>query len=619
MGDSVMDALQKRVQELTEEKANWGVLFHRLEQGTIFLQRQTEELQKQAATDRVAKEQSEAKFAQIQTEATRARERNKQIESELAGKIDEVRNLERTKRNLVEANKNLSSEYDRIGGDLSKCQEKVLAFSSQVHTLEVKVAELEAQVAPVNFKLAKLDNENKLLTQQKDYLEKEVREKDAQLLRYRTDAVSEASELNINLVAARDATTQLEAQLRAVQAREKSLQVASEQAREQAVIEANDLNRTILSLERQLATQTKLTQLYQSKCDQERSSNESLETSTLRLKEVMAKETAAWESERLNFNKVLEHKQEHIDQLTKELQEQQERLKVLSKELQDEKDTLRQIAVSGAEGATQPASDNRELVPLPAGGDAGPASVYARYIKAIEAFRQEKKEKLLMESYIKQIQREVAEKAPVIEAQREEYQRMMSSFENMNRKLNKATQVIAELRKANSDQSTEMQMLVQDRNQKEQELVDLSTQVGTLLKVNARMERGMSVPRPMLLDHSSLAADQGGFTLSLGLTEPDIISQHLVPVVSVDDMVAKNQALLRELRASRREVQALTQQLEASKQELQLGNEARQQLLQVDFFHLNVTFCVGWISWSLPPGCYLRMSCRRSRAGSAWR
>ena len=120
-----------------QNEEQWAVAFHRLEQRTIILQRENEELKKRNLQVSSENQQNDNQTEKLHSEVQQLRHRNKTLESELVTKTDQVSNLQQTKRRLVEANANLTSEYDRLGTDLTKCQEKVLDFSGQVHQLEV--------------------------------------------------------------------------------------------------------------------------------------------------------------------------------------------------------------------------------------------------------------------------------------------------------------------------------------------------------------------------------------------------------------------------------------------------------------------------------------------------
>lgn len=167
------------------------------------------------------------------------------------------------------------------------------------------------------------------------------------------------------------------------------------------------------------------------------------------------------------------------------------------------------------------------------------------YYKTAEELRRVKKDNLELNRCVKQIQAEVNEKAPIIQSQRFQYNRMLQSHQQLCTRLSEAGKANADLtsrnkqmEKRSGDMESELASLKLENN-------DLARQVRCLLKGN---------------DFNEREQEDAAFALPQKMDAQSIIGQTLVEVHSPDEMQQQNQRLLGLARE-------LTKKLEAERAE----------------------------------------------------
>ena len=314
-------------------------------------------------------------------------------------------------------------------------------------------------------------------------------------------------------------------------------------------------------LENEIATQTRLSNLYQQSRDELRNELTALANSREQMQQTLNQALARQEemeaSANHTINKLrdeLAEAQRNIDELSQSKDELARQVQQLREELQD----VPQIdggnysmvprgsgAAAAADGAalsvthtTTTSSMNVQI---------GHAELYAKYLSALEQLRTEKHESRLIEQYLQQIQREISEKAPMIEQQRFAYNKLITLNTNLTEKMQQAQADTAHLQQEYAKISKQRESDLGELAHARQECDDLARQVRSLLRGKSQVSGDLST-----------------------LSAQSLISESLVEVDDVEDVQRQNQKLLsvvRELSKQNEEMSADKQRAEQQAEE----------------------------------------------------
>jgi chromosome segregation ATPase len=215
-------------------------------------------------------------------------------------------------------------------------------------------------------------------------------------------------------------------------------------------------------------------------------------------------------------------------------------------------DSIRSIPASPNNSNSNNNNNNQAGVSV---NNIGLSELYNKYIGIVDELRKERKERNLLESYIQQIQREISEKAPVIESKHLQYQRMLTTHTQINNKLGDATRANDELTRERNE------LDVLNKNNKriinilKQENDDLARQIRSILRKTTNdnyndenNDKQLTIGNDNNSNNSTNNIDvstidnliQSGSINQLN----DIISEHLVKVTDINSMQLQNQRLL---------------------------------------------------------------------------
>lgn len=245
------------------------------------------------------------------------------------------------------------------------------------------------------------------------------------------------------------------------------------------------------------------------------------------------------------FEEEMAKKTECITFLKKELQDANELMKVKQQE------TL-EAAIEGLSPSAAAASRLMKTgMTL--------TQIYSQYVAVCDELSLKKEEVRNLKLYAETIMAEIEEKAPVLQKQREDYERALANVATLNKQVdeyvmecNRLRHEAAEARKAEGHHSRENERL-------QQEVVDLSKQVVFLLKEVEEARAGFA-DGPRHVTESSLDITRSS----------EVISQELVTFSSIEELQNQNQKLrmlVRELSSKREEVEQL--QSEFNPEEIQ--------------------------------------------------
>uniref|UniRef100_A0AAR2JC13 Nucleoprotein TPR n=1 Tax=Pygocentrus nattereri TaxID=42514 RepID=A0AAR2JC13_PYGNA len=435
--------------------------------------------------------------------------------------------LEAEKRELVRILERRSQEVESQSDDLKRLNDRLVEVNAAKMQLQLKLDELEAAEVSIKYKEKRMEQEKELLQGQVTWLNDELKAKSEELLSLSRQKGSEILDLKCNLNDKEDEISRLQDQVTSLKASNENLQKQTEdmisklkEAKEQqASLEEkfrNELNANI-----------KLSNLYKGAADDAEAKSEELNRAVEELHKLL-KEAGEGKRSSTSLREVAELKQQ-ISSLEKELDNANELLS----------DTKHRVGTTSAsilteEPLTTMSPTAAAITKIKPGMKL--TEIYTAYIESQEQLQLERLENKRVNKYLDDIVQEVEAKAPLLKRQREEFDRMQKSVDNLSTKLEQAVQEVQRLQREADEANKWSSMLERDNQRFEVELADLAQQVRVLL-VELEEARGNHV----LHDEDDLNSADVSST-------SEVISQHLVTFRSVEELQQQNQRLLVALR-----------------------------------------------------------------------
>ncbi|KYQ54414.1 Nuclear-pore anchor [Trachymyrmex zeteki] len=424
------------------------------------------------------------------------------------------------------------TEIERMRTELSSLSNQLqTAIAAKCQTL-AETEEIRSREMTLNFKEKRLEQERVLLSQQMASLEEELAKRTSELQTARSEASARAllidtklSQREEELRIANEANSQLRESVSALQKQSDELAQKVEQQRAHEIA-IND------SYQKEINAQKNLASLYESMKDDANAKAETLSNAASELQKLVDSTAEEYGTLETKYNQLLlQHKQDiddkeqNIQELTKELENANE----LLKNIQQEK--LNQAVEQLAPAAAVTSRVLRKGLSL--------TQIYTQLVEVTNDLNLEREENERLKSQMDVILRELEQKAPLLQQQRQDYETAMANITTLTNRLD---DLLAENQRLheNSDEANRLAKHHSTENQRlKTELSDLARQVCYLLKevqesrTNTRVEtRNLS---------SSIDTDD--------ISSSQIISKKLVTFKDIEELQENNQKLLAIVRA----------------------------------------------------------------------
>uniref|UniRef100_A0AAR2K1U7 Nucleoprotein TPR n=1 Tax=Pygocentrus nattereri TaxID=42514 RepID=A0AAR2K1U7_PYGNA len=441
--------------------------------------------------------------------------------------------LEAEKRELVRILERRSQEVESQSDDLKRLNDRLVEVNAAKMQLQLKLDELEAAEVSIKYKEKRMEQEKELLQGQVTWLNDELKAKSEELLSLSRQKGSEILDLKCNLNDKEDEISRLQDQVTSLKASNENLQKQTEdmisklkEAKEQqASLEEkfrNELNANI-----------KLSNLYKGAADDAEAKSEELNRAVEELHKLLKE---AGEALEVKIADMEGEKQREVAELKQQISSLEKELDNANELLSDTKHRVGTTSASilTEEPLTTMSPTAAAITKIKPGMKL--TEIYTAYIESQEQLQLERLENKRVNKYLDDIVQEVEAKAPLLKRQREEFDRMQKSVDNLSTKLEQAVQEVQRLQREADEANKWSSMLERDNQRFEVELADLAQQVRVLL-VELEEARGNHV----LHDEDDLNSADVSST-------SEVISQHLVTFRSVEELQQQNQRLLVALR-----------------------------------------------------------------------
>nr|XP_002734339.1 PREDICTED: nucleoprotein TPR-like [Saccoglossus kowalevskii] len=422
----------------------------------------------------------------LETKYKLAQERLRELEDNKEGSLSTQLQLSRTneqletdKRDLVELVEKKNQEIERLNDEWHDLSEKLGASNTAKVQAQAKLDELLGEDVTAKYREKRLEQEKDLLSQQNDWMSKELKEKTNELLAFKRTKSAEILELKTTL---ETQSEELKHSQEVFETVKKTNEIQS--SRIEALIQkVKDVHDAAAQNEEQsrneLAAQTKLTGLYKSVADEFKGKETEMMTTIEELQKILRQTT---ESHTEMEDQMKEIEEKHIEK--ERLLE--EKVESLEKELVHANDL---IAVAKRKGIS-PLSESELSTLSPTAAAASSllksgmtlTQMYSAYVESSDDLQLEKEENRRLNMYLDQILKEIEEKAPVLQKQREDYEKSLQTIDQLSRRLDGAMLECEKLRVTADESERKAAQQLRENNRMVQQTSDLGQQVRVLLK-----------------------------------------------------------------------------------------------------------------------------------------
>ena len=524
------------------------------------------------------KRQIQGQMAAAQAEVASLKARAGKQELELTEKLAEVSRLELQMRELRADKQSLLQIVDQRSVDLAQREktveghlERVTALMSERTELTAKLREAETSMGGTKAQEARLKQEKEILEKHNKWLTEELESKSKMVLEDGKRATATALELKQRVHELEALFKSSEEKVSKTEERNRGLENELEAAQLQLKGLKEEFAMQQATFDQELVTAKKLSALYKDGAEGHANRVKELEGILKELNE-HNKQSAETHKE------ALLKAEEARDAALKEAGARKDQLQAAMDAASQGISPLRPMQLShlttpasrgvavtpgaGADLAGTPGGTAARLLHLsPAAATAAMmkegmslTEIYSKYAEAADAWRQERMERKRLQAQVDKIFEELEQKAPAINAQREEYERLLESHARLTAQLEQAAQ---------EHQNVEFQLQSTQgesrRHKKEAEkssllVKDLSRQVQTILKELSDLRGNRARVGPI----GQVDITPGNLPAEV-TTAGDVISERLVEFTDLEGLQRQNVNLLtvaRQLAQDSEEVQS---------------------------------------------------------------
>ncbi|XP_011695258.1 PREDICTED: nucleoprotein TPR-like [Wasmannia auropunctata] len=469
---------------------------------------------------------------EVKIEVHRLQESVKRLEKE-NGELRRQRDTATDEANALQLQvERRDTEIERMRTDLSSLSSQLqTAIASKCQTL-AETEEIRSREMTLDFKEKRLDKERMLLSQQMAGLEEELAKRTSELQTARSEASARAllidtqlSQREEDLRIVNEANSQLRESVSSLQKQNDELVQKVEQQRAHEIA-IND------SYQKEINAQKNLSSLYESMKDDANAKAEALSNAASELQKLVDSTAEEYGVLETKYNQLLiQHKQDiddkeqNIQELTKELEHANE----LLKNIQQEK--LNQAVEQLAPTAAITSRVLRKGLSL--------TQIYTQLVEVTNELTLEREENERLKSQMDVILRELEQKAPLLQQQRQDYENAVANIETLTNRMDELVVENQRLQES-SDEANRLAKHHTTENKKLKiELADLARQVCYLLKEVQESRTGTRVETrdlPSSIDTDDILSSQ-------------IISKKLVTFKDIEELQENNQKLLAVVRA----------------------------------------------------------------------
>lgn len=469
--------------------------------------------------------------------------------SELRKQLDEVRNevsrfqksitkletenieCKRQRDNLINERDALQSnlesrtaEIERLKGDVRELEKQLKAAINAKYDAIAKYDEIQSKEASLEYKERRMEQDKTILTSQLQSLTETYQSNLEELMAIRREKQFTRLDLEAKLNERVEELNIANSTIAHLQESNQSLQTRLEELFSKRKEEADESMKMIDCYKNELLAKSKLADIYKSDNEDNKRHLSDLTNAVAELKKMLSDSVeeygdleTKYKEEALEYSEKLKEKDSIIDNLRTELKNANDLR--MSAEEENLEHMMERVAPSAA-ATSKILKSNMTLT-----------EIYTEYVKATENLHIEQRENAKLKIQLKEILQEIEERAPQINRQQIQYERMVEENSQMREQLeNKIAERILEREKL-QEATSKYAYLERENKRLKSCQADLSRQVCFLVKEVEQLRGGIVSDTP----NQSIGPD-----MSAG----EVITKKLVTFSNVDELQENNQKLL---------------------------------------------------------------------------
>ncbi|XP_062715436.1 nucleoprotein TPR isoform X2 [Aedes albopictus] len=493
---------EKQIEELTLKYQDESSKYHFSQQSVKELRLELEDCKQEMAQAKDKVKQNDADTARFR------RERNEAV------------NERDTLLNAVERK---TLEVERLQADVMALEHKLKSANVTKCEALAKLEEIQSKEFSLDFKEKRMDKELSMRDNQICKLTEDLNRALQDLQNVRRDQNFKALTTETKLTEKTEELKIATAQIAHLNEQNQELSTRAEDLASKLLQQSEETRKMMDHYRKELQSQTKLCELYQEDCEDNKKQTEELGAAVSELKKLLNEASDSYgklETQQktlvMKHEKELEAKNQVIQQLKDELKNANELLKLAREENLEH--AVEKLAPTAA-ATSRLIKSGMTLTEL-----------YTMYVKTAEDLQVEKKENSKLQLQIKNIVQELEERAPELTRQQNEYQNLKDANEEMSLQLNKLIEENAEVRSELTSMQDKVRYLDSENKKFKMERGDLSRQICHLLREIEQMRGGYASE-----------ADQ---SISSDMSANEVITKKLVTFSDIQELQENNVKLL---------------------------------------------------------------------------
>ncbi|XP_014283376.1 nucleoprotein TPR isoform X6 [Halyomorpha halys] len=459
----------------------------------------------------------------------------------------EIEELRRERDVAVDERQVTSNTLERREAEIERLSGDVTTLTSQLRAAIQAKCEAIAEADEARAKQMEIDFKEKRFEAEVSLLRKQVSDFTSDLAKANEDMSRQRRESTTQLITLQTKVAEKEEELRIEKEHNANLKKGNRELGERIDELTNKLkeqaekeDRIVENFQQEIRAQTKLADVYKERLQDSESRAGELSTAVRELQKLLSEASSQYGE--------LETKLKMMEVEHKEAMEaKQETLLALKEELAHANILLEAVKQESSEAAVS------RLSPMAASASKLMKSgltltqLYTKYAEVTQELLVERQEKNRLREYTDRIIKEIEEKAPILQKQREDYNYAITTMESLTIKVDELENELAKLARSREEAQQTAEFQVRENRRLNGCCADLSRQVCYLLR-ELEAARGNIIPLHDIPDN--LAAD--------AKTSAEVISKHLVTFRDIEELQLTNlklRAALREMSAEKEEVE----------------------------------------------------------------
>ncbi|XP_031825954.1 nuclear basket protein megator isoform X2 [Nomia melanderi] len=539
--DQTLEKLQK---DLTEEKTN----FEECKEKLTISEKYTSELQ--------------SNLDEAKNEILKLQESVKRLEKDNA-------DLRRHRDTVVDERDTLQLQVERRDTEIERMHTELSSLGTQLQNAVAakcqalaETEEIRSRDMTLEFKEKRLEQERALIQQQMAGLEEELAKRMSELQSTRAEASARSlltdtrlSQRDEELRIANEAAAQLRESYASLQRRCNELAQKLEEQRTQEIS-------MHASYREEIGAQTRLADLYKGMADEANAKAEEFTNAVKELQELLEHATDQYGTLETTHNQLqLQHKEE--------LEEKEQKIEELSKELDHANELLKNIKQERLDQAVEQLAPTAAIANRVLRKGLSLTQIYTQLVEVTNELTSEREENERLKSQMDVILRELEEKAPILQQQREDYETAMTNIATLTSRLDELLAENHKLQETTDEANRIAKHHTKENQRLKTELSDLARQVCYLLKEVQESRTGATM-------HSSEFSNSVDMD---NLVSSEIISKKLVTFKDIEELQENNQKLLsivRTLSSRQEEIERATDEINSGEMKEKLDRYLEQ-------------------------------------------